>query len=427
CTPDEDVIRPVVTHLGPGRGLLVPGTGIGEGSELEIQLFGQGFQNGDRLASEGRVDVHQGDLLALNAPLVLRDVVDKHGGLRPVGRHHRKDVGEDLTIAGISASVERGDQHHLVFKHAVHQGAGNGGGEEVEEDSTFLLRPVVGLDPALRFVAVIAYDGLDLDSVEAAFLVDKGQIVSLALVVFARHEGVDGGEVLQQTKLDRVLLAERAARKAGGCREGGGQNRFLVATHRHFLLFDSPFLAWGFSTSGMAEGPDQEVFAKVVVDLGEAQRLEQQEADDERAIDHQGHVRDHVGGNVDPAAGRQPRHEVGQENRREQHEAGPQKAADGTSQAADQDHRHQLDGDVEGELLRRHRAVVGKGQDCPADPAQEGGGEEGGELGAEGIDADHRRREVLVPNGQKRAPEGGALHVEEEQRHQHDPAEGQVI
>src|SRR5690606_18556871 len=223
CTPDEDVIRPVVTHLGPGRGLLVPGTGIGEGSELEIQLFGQGFQNGDRLASEGRVDVHQGDLLALNAPLVLRDVVDKHGGLRPVGRHHRKDEGEDLTIAGISASVERGDQHHLVFKHAVHQGAENGGGEEVEEDSTFLLRPVGGLDRAVRFVALISYDGIYLDSEEAAFVVDKGHIDSLVLFVFARNAGVDVARVQLQQEHKRVFQAERAARKGGGCRAGGGQ------------------------------------------------------------------------------------------------------------------------------------------------------------------------------------------------------------
>src|ERR1700730_13393723 len=40
-------------------------------------------------------------------------------------------------------------------------------------------------------------------------------------------------------------------------------------------------------SSGMAERPDQEVIADIVVDLGKAERLQHQKADDQCAIEHQ--------------------------------------------------------------------------------------------------------------------------------------------
>ena len=45
----------------------------------------------------------------------------------------------------------------------------------------------------------------------------------------------------------------------------------------------------------MAERPDEKVVARVVVNLGEAQRLEQQEADDQSAIEHQRNVGQNLG------------------------------------------------------------------------------------------------------------------------------------
>ena len=44
-------------------------------------------------------------------------------------------------------------------------------------------------------------------------------------------------------------------------------------------------------SSGMAEWPDQEVVADIVVDLGKAERFQHQEADDQRAVEHQRDMR----------------------------------------------------------------------------------------------------------------------------------------
>ena len=198
--PDQDVIGAIAPNLGPGGGLFVAGAGIGEGLEFELFLFGQGFQDRAGLAAEGAVDMDDGDLLAFKATGFLH-VFDQGGGLRPIGGEHREDIGEDRAVGCVAAPMGGGDDHVLVRACLIQDRGGNRRGQEVEENRTFLLGAVIGLDPALRLVAGVAHDGGDGVAVaQRAFGVHEGQVILLALVILPGHEGINRREILKQAE-----------------------------------------------------------------------------------------------------------------------------------------------------------------------------------------------------------------------------------
>src|SRR2546425_2850140 len=166
----------------------------------------------------------------------------------------------------------------------------------------------------------------------------------------------------------------------------------------------------------VAEGPYQQTLARVVVDLCQPERLEEQESDDQRAIQDQRRMREEIA--TDPAAiaARKGGQRVIQQQRRQQDEGGAEPAAEDTSEAADDDGGEQLDRQLDVEPFGRYGLVVAKRVERADHAADEGADPEGQQLVAERADAEDLRRIVLLPNGGEGAAEARASDVQHEQR-----------
>ncbi len=173
----------------------------------------------------------------------------------------------------------------------------------------------------------------------------------MALAVFRGHERVDLREILGEAKFDDFFLrpsrAGRQRERRGAC-ECGRQSphRFL-----HYL-----------SMPRVAEGPNEKVIAHVVVDLGKAERLIKQKADNQRAIKHKWNMRDDIRIEGQIECRRHRTYEIVEKDRRQQHKARAEKAAEHAAKAAYDHHRDRLDRNFEVELLGRDSAVIAEGQ-----------------------------------------------------------------
>ena len=183
--------------------MLVAGRRIANLGEGEAELFGERFEDRDRLLAERAVDMNEFDLLTLEvAAFLVGDVLHDGRGLRPIGRGHGEDGWEYRAVGGIGAAVERGDHVHAILKRAGNHGARNRRREEVHENRAIVLEALVGLDAALRLVARVHDLKLDRRSLDAAAPVQIGDIVALALAVFGGEEGIHLREVERRPDLD---------------------------------------------------------------------------------------------------------------------------------------------------------------------------------------------------------------------------------
>ena len=216
--PDHHPVGRETTHRRPGRGLLVARRGVEEGLQVEALLGGDRLEDRQRLLTERRIDAHESDLLALQPRLLLvGDVFQDHGRLRPVEGAGRKDGREDLAVGGVGAAVEERQDVHLVLERPRHDRARDRRRQEVHQHRAVGLETVVGLDATLRLVAGIDHGRLELVALDAATAVDQGQVVALALVIFGRDEGVDLGEILGEAELDDLVLGPGTCRAERQC------------------------------------------------------------------------------------------------------------------------------------------------------------------------------------------------------------------
>src|SRR3954462_5946104 len=98
------------------------------------------------------------------------------------------------------------------------------------------------------------------------------------------------------------------------------------------------FLFW--SAPRMAKRPHQEVIADIVVDLGEAERLQHQKADDQRAVEHQRDMRAQIAAEREAGRARDGADQIVQHDRREQDECRAEETAEHAAKTADDDHRN---------------------------------------------------------------------------------------
>src|SRR3954465_9922321 len=85
------------------------------------------------------------------------------------------------------------------------------------------------------------------------------------------------------------------------------------------------------SAPGMAKRPHQEVIADIVVDLGEAERLQHQKADDQRAVEHQRDMRAQIAAERQARRARDGADQIIQHNGREQNECRAEETAEDTA------------------------------------------------------------------------------------------------
>src|SRR5690606_16064736 len=112
----------------------------------------------------------------------------------------------------------------------------------------------------------------------------------------------------------------------------------------------------------VAEGPNEKIVAHVVVDLCKSERLVEQKADNQRAVEHEWNVRNDLRIHRQVERDCERVDEVVQEDRCEEDEARAEEAAEHAAQAADDHHCDGLDRDFEVELLGRDSAIVAEGQ-----------------------------------------------------------------
>ena len=171
-----------------------------------------------------------GDLLALEPALSVLDVLEQARRLRPVTRHHGEDVGEGLAHHGVAPPVQRRTQHHLVLQRPRHDGVGHRRAQEHEVDRPFFACAVVEFQAALRLVAVVTHDGLELLPLDATLLVDQREVVPLPLAELVGHERVDLGEIVEEAKLHRFLRLQ--CRRGGECGRGEQRPEHAFFEHR---------------------------------------------------------------------------------------------------------------------------------------------------------------------------------------------------
>src|SRR5690606_38377636 len=220
--PEDDDIGPESTHFRPGGGLFGTGHRIRELLEREALVLDQCVQQGNRFLSEWGIDVHEGDLLALQSASVLVDVLHQQGGLRTVDGRAREHIRERLAVDRVGTTVGEGDHRHLVRVGSRHHRVGYRGAQEVEEDVAVTQGLVVERDALLRVARMILDGQADGVAVDAAFGVHEPDVVLLALAVFGRHEGIDAGEVHQRGELDWVLALGKRSPAGQAERNGCG-------------------------------------------------------------------------------------------------------------------------------------------------------------------------------------------------------------
>jgi hypothetical protein len=153
AAPDQRPVRLGAAQLGPRRRLFIAGRCVGKRHQLETAAPGEFLQQWQRLAAVRRVDVHEGDLLALQVLVLLRHVFDQDRCLRPVARRQRQHVGEHRAVGSIAAAGK--GRHHvdLVLQRTRNQCAADRCRQRVDEHHAVALEALVGFDAALRRVA----------------------------------------------------------------------------------------------------------------------------------------------------------------------------------------------------------------------------------------------------------------------------------
>src|SRR5271169_6143758 len=168
------------------------------------------------------------------------------------------------------------------------------------------------------------------------------------------------------------------------------------------------------SPPGRAERPDQKVIAHIVVDFGEAQRLDDQERYDKRAVEHQRQVSPQIRAERDPKSSGSKPDKVVEDDRREQYQARAEEAAKHAAQPADDHHGENLDRQVDMKLVGRNTAQVANDQNRSDHAANERARPERQQLVFEGVDADNLGGVVLFTYRRERAPESRAPDIEHE-------------
>src|SRR5437667_2787802 len=197
----------------------------------------------------------------------------------------------------------------------------------------------------------------------------------------------------------------------------------------NFMMPPSLTLLWLWSASApcMAERPDQEISANGVVNLREPQRLEQQEADDHRAVENQRGMRGEVRSNRQGEELGGPGDQIVEQHRHEQDQRCAQETTQHAAHAADDDRGENLDRQVEMELLRGDGFVVAECKEPADDSTDKRAHPESKELVAECAHADDLGRVILLPYRSERAPEARPANVEHEERNQRADGKNEVI
>ena len=177
-----DPVRTVAANVQPDRALVLH---VLRGDRVELDLeaviLRKAFEERDRLLAEGRVEVDEADLLALElveAAFLLGDILDEGRRAIPVGHGRIEHPGKGVAVRRSRQAIGHRQDGDLVDRSLRDELKRNAGRIGIRDDRIFALDRLVALDAFLRVVARLAFLDGDLHTADAAVtLVEHAKIV----------------------------------------------------------------------------------------------------------------------------------------------------------------------------------------------------------------------------------------------------------